>query len=102
MIKILCAFCLIIFLSGCGHNILTVSEGTVLNVGYDPNNSKLGVQYVDGSQITCVEKDNNKLEIEKENVLDANGKITAKTTKITYVIKEQITGADVDLKKAEK
>lgn len=102
MIKILCAFCLIIFLSGCGHNALTVSEGTFLNIGYDPNNAKIGVQYVDGSQITCVEKDNNKLEIEKENVLDANGKITAKKTKITYEINEQITGSDTEMEKAKK
>ena len=93
MIKIICGICLILFLSGCGHNILTVSEGTFLNVGYDPNNSKVGVQYVDGSQITVVEK---------ENVLDANGKITSKKTKIKYEIEEQITGSDTDMEKAKK
>jgi hypothetical protein len=93
---------LCITLAGCGHNILTVSEGTFLNVGYDPNNSKLGIQYVDGSQITCVEKDNNKLKIEKENTLDANGKITSKKTKIVYTIDEQITGSDANMEKAKK
>lgn len=93
---------ILLLISGCGHNILTVSEGTFLNIGYDPNNSKVGIQYVDGSQISVVEKDNNKLEIEKENELDLNGKITAKKTKITYEIKEQITGSDVDMEKAKK
>lgn len=100
--RVLIALFLLVFLSGCGHNILTVSEGSFLNIGYDPNNSKLGIQYIDGSQITCVEKDNNKLEIEKENILDANGKITSKKTKIVYEIEEQITGSDANMEKAKK
>ena len=100
--KILFSLILICLLSGCGHNILTVSEGTFLNIGYDPNNSKVGVQYVDGSQITVVEKDNATLEVEKENVLDANGKITSKKTKIKYEIEEQVTGSDTDMEKAKK
>lgn len=102
MFKILCAFCLIIFLSGCGHNLLTIQDGTYLNVGYDPNSSKLGIQYVDGNLITCVEKDNNKLVVERENTLDVNGKITAKKVKVTYTIKEQITGSDIKHEKAKK
>ena len=100
--KILFSCILLVLLSGCGHNILTVSEGTFLNVGYDPNNSKLGIQYVDGSQITVVEKDNASLEVEKENVLDVNGKITSKKTKITYEIEEQVTGSDIEQEKAKK
>lgn len=100
--KILFSLILICLLSGCGHNILTVSEGTFLNIGYDPNNSKVGVQYVDGSQITVVEKDNATLEVEKENVLDASGKITSKKYKIKYEIEEQITGSDTDMEKAKK
>lgn len=100
--KILLLFAICLLLSGCGHNILTIQDGTYLNVGYDPNSSKLGIQYVDGNLITCVEKDNNKLEIERENTLDANGKITAKKTKIVYTIKEQITKSDADMAKAKK
>ena len=100
--KIPCLIFLCLILTGCGHNLLTVSEGTFLNIGYDPNNSKVGVQYVDGSQITVVEKDNATLEVEKENVLDASGKITSKKYKIKYEIEEQITGSDTDMEKAKK
>lgn len=100
--KYILSFALLMLLSGCGHNLLTIQDGSYLNIGYDPNTSKLGVQYVDGNLITCVEKDNNKLEVEKENVLDANGKITSKKTKIVYEIKEQITGSDTDMEKAKK
>ena len=100
--KYILSFALLMLLSGCGHNLLTIQDGSYLNIGYDPNTSKLGVQYVDGNLITCVEKDNNKLQVEKENVLDANGKITSKKTKIVYEIKEQITGSDADMEKVKK
>jgi hypothetical protein len=100
--KILFSLILICLLSGCGHNLLTIQDGSYLNVGYDPNTSKVGIQFIDGHLITCVEKDNNKLEVERESTLDANGKVTAKKTKITYEIEEQITGSDVDKEKAEK
>lgn len=100
--KIFFALILLILASGCGHNLLTVQDGNYLNFGYDPNTQKIGLQYVDGNLITCVEKDNNKLQIERENTLDANGKITSKKVKITYEIKEQITGSDVDKEKVAK
>lgn len=88
--------------TGCGHNVLAYSSGKYLNVGYDPGTSKFGVQYVDGEQLTTVEKDNNKLTVEMSDTLDVNGKVTTKIAKITYEIKEQVTGADVELKKIEK
>lgn len=102
MNKIILFICLSLFLSGCGHNLLTIQDGTYLNFGYDPNTQKVGIQYVDGNLITCVEKDNNKLQVERENTLDANGKVTAKKVKITYEINEQITGSDVDKEKVAK
>ena len=102
MIKILCAFCLILFLSGCGHNVFTWTSGKYGNVGYDPQTSKFGIQYGNGDIISVIEKDNASLTVENTDTLDVNGQVTAKTTKITYVIKEQITGADVDYKQAEK
>lgn len=78
---------MMVFLCGCGHNVLTYTTGKFINLGYDPNNSKLGLQYGNGEQITVVEKDNAKLKMETTDVLDGNGKITSKTTKITYEIK---------------
>lgn len=89
-------------LTGCGHNVLTYSSGKYLNVGYDPGTSKLGIQYVDGEQLTTVEKDNNTLTVEMSDTLDVNGKVTTKIAKITYEIKEQVTGTDVDLATVKK
>jgi hypothetical protein len=92
-------FCslVLIYLCGCGHNVLTFSQGKYLNLGIDPGTSKVGVQYVNGEQITVVEKDNAKLNVELSDTLDADGKKTTSITKITYEIKEQATGADVEL-----
>ena len=107
--KAACAFtaAVIVFLiflicTGCGHNVLSYSTGKYLNLGVDPGTNKLGIQYVNGEQVTVVEKDNAKLTVETKDNLDADGKKTTRVSKIIYEIGEQITGADVDLKKVEK
>ena len=72
-----------------------------MNLGVDPNTQKAGVQYIDGEQITVVEKDNAVLTVELKDDLDADGKKTSKVSKIVYEIKEQITGADVEMKQVK-
>jgi hypothetical protein len=91
-----------LLLTGCGHNVLTFSSGKYLNLGVDPGTNKMGVQYVNGEQITVVEKDNATLTVDIEDSIDASGKVTRKVSKITYEIKEQITGSDVDMKAVER
>lgn len=91
----------ILLLTGCGHNILTFSSGKFINIGVDPNTGKTGVQYINGEMVTVVEKDNATLKVDIEDSIDANGKVTRKVSKITYEIKEQVTGSDVDMKKVD-
>jgi hypothetical protein len=91
-----------LLLTGCGHNVLTFSSGKYLNFGVDPGTNKMGVQYVNGEQITVVEKDNATLTVEMKDTLDNDGKRTQKVSKITYEIKEQITGSDVELENVKK
>lgn len=98
---VISAVALAIMVSGCGHNVLAYSSGKYLNFGIDPNTGKTGIQYVNGEQITVVEKDNAILTVEMSDSLDNDGKRTQKVSKITYEIKEQVTGADVDLKQVE-
>lgn len=93
---------LLIACSGCGHNVLTFSQGKYLNLGIDPGTNKVGVQYVNGEQVTVVEKDNAVLTVELSDTLDADGKQTTSISKITYEIREQVTGADVELKAVDK
>lgn len=91
------ALALGVILSGCGHNVLTYSSGKYLNFGIDPNTQTMGVQYINGEQITVVEKDNAVLTVETRDTMDSNNQKTTKIAKIVYEIKEQVTGADVDL-----
>lgn len=92
----------ILLLAGCGHNALVFSSGKYLNFGVDPNTGKIGVQYVNGDQLTVVEKDNAKLTVKLQDTLDADGKKTTRISKIEYEIKDQTTGYDVDLAKVDK
>lgn len=91
-------FLVLLTLTGCGHNILSYSTGKSLNLGIDPNSQKLGIQYLNGEFLNVVEKDNSKLELQTVDLLNAEGKVTERKTKIVYEIKEQITGSDVEYK----
>jgi hypothetical protein len=91
----------ILLLTGCGHNVLTFSSGKFINIGVDPNTGKTGVQYIDGEMVTVVEKDNATLTVDIEDSIDADGKVTRKVSRITYEIREQITGADIEMQKVE-
>jgi hypothetical protein len=91
----------VLLLTGCGHNVLTFSSGKFLNIGVDPNTGKTGVQYINGEMVTVIEKDNATLKVDIEDSIDADGKVTRKVSKITYEIKEQVTGSDVDMKKVD-
>ena len=102
MKKILALIVAMLFLAGCGHNVLTYTSGKRLNVGINPQTQEAGFQYLDAEQITVVEKDNAKLTVELQDVLDENGKKNTKISKIIYEIKEQVTGSDVELASAKK
>ena len=41
----------------CGHNLGTVVHGKFVNIGYDPEINKVGIQYVDGIMMTGVNKE---------------------------------------------
>jgi hypothetical protein len=91
----------IVVLTGCGHQGFFYMTGKGLNLGYNPNSNELGIQYRNGESIGALNKENAKVTLESEDVLDGTGKVTAKKTKITYELGETATGYDVDLKKAE-
>jgi hypothetical protein len=91
----------VLLLTGCGHNVLTFSSGKFINIGVDPNTGKTGVQYIDGEMVTVVEKDNATLTVDIEDSIDADGKVTRKVSRITYEIREQITGADIEMQKVD-
>lgn len=93
--------CSLLF-SGCGHNALVFSKGKYMNLGVDPGTQRVGVQYINGEQLTAVDKDNVKLTVELKDTLDANGTKTTSVSKIIYEIGDQTTGYDVDLAEINK
>lgn len=93
---------LLFFLAGCGHNVLSYSNGKYLNLGIDPNTQKLGVQYINGQHLTVVERENTTLTVKFSDTLDTNGNATSTISEITYKIGDQITGYTVDLEEVKK
>lgn len=58
----------------------------------DPTSQKTGVQYVDGEQVTIVNRENTKLTVEMKDTLDTEGKTTQTVSKIIYEIGDQKNG----------
>jgi hypothetical protein len=100
--KFIFGMLLVVGLCGCGHNVLTYTSGKRLNVGINPQTQEAGFQYLDAEQISVIERDNATLTVELRDAIDENGKQTTKIAKIIYEIKEQISGADVELETAKK
>lgn len=81
-----------VFLTGCGHNMFGLQTGKYMNIGYDPNTSKMGIQYINGANIAILNRENTKLTIQMKDTLDAQGKKTQTISKIIYQIKDQKNG----------
>ena len=101
-IKLFLAALSVAMLTGCGHNLGTVVHGKFINVGYDPEINKIGIQYVDGIMMTGVNK-----ELSKNNLkfIDSVEKDGIKTvTELDYSGENgaQVTGYQVDLEKARQ
>ena len=101
-IKLFLAALSVALLTGCGHNLGTVVHGKFINVGYDPEINKIGIQYVDGIMMTGVNK-----ELSKNNLkfIDSVEKDGIKTvTELDYSGENgaQVTGYQVDLEKARQ
>ena len=100
-IKIFIGAFVMAMLTGCGHNLGTVVHGKFINVGYDPEINKIGIQYVDGIMMTGVNK-----ELSKNNLkfIDSVEKDGIKTvTELDYSGENgaQVTGYQVDAIKAQ-
>lgn len=100
--KKIIALAAMLLLSGCGHQGFFYASGQYTNVGFDPQTQQVGIQYVNGENVSALNKENVKMTIETKDVVDANGKQTTKIAKITYEIGETTTGYDVDLAEVNK
>ena len=94
---LMAAFCL----TACGHNLGTVVHGKFVNIGYDPEINKIGIQYVDGVMMTGVNKELSKNKLKFIDSVEKDGIKT--TTELDYSGENgaQVTGYQVDAIKAQ-
>ena len=83
-------------LTGCGHNIGTVIHGKFINVGYDPELNKVGIQYVDGIMATGLQKELSESSLKFADTAEKDGVKTSTTIEYGFKNGEQITGSGVD------
>ena len=101
-IVLIVAFAMTVLLTACGHNLGTVVHGKFVNIGYDPEINKIGIQYVDGVMMTGVNKELSKNKLKFIDSVEKDGIKT--TTELDYSGENgaQVTGYQVDLEKARQ
>ena len=102
MKKILFAAIAASMLTACGHNIGTVIHGKFINVGYDPELNKVGIQYVDGVMATGLQKEKSQTSLKFSDSVEKDGVKTSTTLEYGAKNGDQITGYAVDAIKASK
>lgn len=102
MKRILFATLVTLALTSCGHNLGTVVHGKFINVGYDPEINKIGIQYVDGIMMTGVNKELSKNKLKFIDSAEKDGIKTSTTVEYSNENGAQITGYGVDAIKASK
>lgn len=83
-------------LTGCGHNIGTVVHGKFINVGYDPELNKVGIQYVDGVMATGLQKELSETSLSFTDSVEKDGVKTSTTVDYASKNGAQVTGYQVD------
>ena len=91
-----------LLLTSCGHNLGTVVHGKFINIGYDPEINKVGIQYVDGIMMTGVNKELSKNKLKFTDSAEKDGIKTSTTVEYSNENGAQITGYGVDAIKAAK
>lgn len=89
-----------LILTSCGHNIGTVVHGKFINIGYDPELNKVGIQYVDGTMLTGLQKEKSKSGMKYIDTVEKDGVKTI--TELDYSTENgaQVTGYQVDMVEA--
>lgn len=86
----------VLFLTGCGHNLGTVVHGKFVNIGYDPEINKIGIQYVDGVMATGLQKELSETTLSFTDSVEKDGVKTSTTVDYTSKNGAQVTGYQVD------
>lgn len=89
-------------LCSCGHNLGSVVHGKFINIGYDPELNKVGIQYIDGIMATGLQKEQSETSLTFEDTTEKDGVKTGTIVRYEQKNGDQITGYAVDAIKASK
>ena len=95
------ASCLMVLLTGCGHNILTFGDGFQIEGGFIPQEYKITFAARWGKILTVCARENTEIVVEGDGKVKAESATDAgEKSKVTIKIGPQITGYFVDALKA--
>lgn len=89
----------VLILGGCGHNAMIYTSGTFINLGYDPQLQKVGIQFMNGEMVGVGTKENTNIEVDLMQKTGVNGTSISdnRISKIKYSTGIQINGYVVDM-----
>ena len=97
---------LLLLLSGCGHNTGSLTLGTRVNLGLDPQNVTANISYTDGLNVLDLSRENSEWDIEVDSStgvsVDSSTGTVKGVKKIRRSIGPQITGRLVELANIDK
>jgi hypothetical protein len=105
MKKLIATGLLLFLIAGCGHNVVTYSDGIGVDVSVNPETYTLGLNLRYGKILTAVVKEKTKLDIQaglkQESGLSSenNNVITGVETKLKFETGDQVNGYVVELEK---
>lgn len=97
------AVCAIGFLAaGCGHNTGAAFSGKMVNVGYDPEFNKFGLQYYDGVFVSGLNKEHTETHLTFTDSAESESRLkTSSSMMYRHRTGDQVTGYTVELAEAE-
>lgn len=100
---LLIAACAIVLLTGCGHNVVTYSDGIGFETTMRPDTGNFGLTFRYGKILTATVRENTEVDMQGDSNAGA-GKDTTATARASGSVKvkvgKQITGYYVDAIKA--
>ena len=103
--RLIIALLALITLTGCGHNVATLSKGVRFNVGINPDTYMMSIGFDYGENVTVALKENAEAEYQGETTAaagtgaESSGEVST-GSRLTIKTGDQVTGYRVDLERA--
>ena len=96
ILMFLAAAGLIAIVAGCGHSVGSGFSGKMINVGYDPETNKAGIQYWNGTFGFAGSRENTSVEVTKEDSDNSGASATSTVTATGKFVFKSKTGRQIN------